>query len=59
MGGSESTPVGLDLKNPAEEWARVLSWSLNVKLLECGWVVVLEVVVCVLWKSSNIWFQNY
>jgi hypothetical protein len=30
--GVESTPVDLELKNPAEKWARVLaSWWLNLK----------------------------
>ncbi len=34
--GSEFTPVGLDLKNPAEEWARFVSWLLNVKCWNVG-----------------------
>jgi len=29
--GGEFTPGDLDLKNPVEDWARVASWSLNVK----------------------------
>jgi len=46
MGGSESTPVDLDLKNPAEEWARVLSWSLNVKCLNVIGLLCLWSVFC-------------
>ena len=55
--GGESTPVDLDLKNPAEEWAWVASWSLNVKCWNVGRLLL--VVVCVLWKSFKIWFRNY
>ncbi len=34
--GSESTPVDLDLKSPAEEWAQVVSCLLNVKCWNVG-----------------------
>ncbi len=34
--GGESTPVDLDLKNPAEKWAWVASWLLNVKCWNVG-----------------------
>ena len=44
--GGESTPVDLDLKNPAEEWARVLSWSLNVKCLNVIGLLCLWSVFC-------------
>ena len=27
----ESTPVDLDLKDPAKEWAQAVSWLLNVR----------------------------
>ncbi len=34
--GSESTPVELDMKDPAEEWARAVSWLLNVRCWNVG-----------------------
>jgi hypothetical protein len=34
--GGKSTPVDLDLKNPAEEWAWVASWLLNVECWNVG-----------------------
>jgi hypothetical protein len=41
--GGESTPVDLDLKDPAKEWAWVVSWLLNVRCWNVGcrlWSVV-------------------
>ncbi len=34
--GGESSPVDLDLKNPAEKWTQMASWSLNVKCWNQG-----------------------
>ncbi len=56
--GSESTPVDLDLENPAEEWAQMASWLLNVKCRNVGGLFRFWSVVCGLWESSKIWFRN-
>ena len=52
--GGESTPVDLDLKNPAERSGHGWHLGLECKVLECCWVVVFEFKVCVLWMSSKM-----
>ena len=52
--GGESTPVPVDLylKNLAEEWTQVASWSLNIKCMNVGGL--LRLCVCAVFLTGLV-----